>query len=68
MLFVAALVLFLIATGPMYYMAMVFMLGTALSAACTLGVTRFYLYMFLAQPKNKIAFCNLKREETEEDE
>lgn len=67
-LFVAALVLFLIATGPMYYMAMVFMLGTALSAACTLGVTRFYLYMFLAQPKNKIAFCNLKREETEEDE
>ena len=66
-LFVAALVLFLISTGTVYYMALVFMLGTALSAAVTLGVTRFCLYVFLAQPKNKIAFCNLKREETEDE-
>lgn len=66
--FVIAVLLYFIATGTIHYMAMVLMLGIVFSAACTLGVTRFCLYVFLAQPKNKIAFCNLKREEVEEDE
>lgn len=67
-LFVIAALLYFIATGTIHYMAMILMLGIVFSAACTLGVTRFCLYVFLAQPKNKIAFCNLKREEVEEDE
>lgn len=66
-LFLLSLVVYLIAVGSAQYMALIFMLGTVISAACTLAVTRFYLYMFLAQPKNKIAFCNLKREETEDE-
>lgn len=66
-LFLASLVVYLIALGSAQYMALIFMLGTVLSAACTLAVTRFYFYMFLAQPKNKIAFCNFKREETEDE-
>ena len=66
-LFLASLVIYLIALGAAQYMALIFMLGTVLSAACTLAVTRFYFYMFLAQPKNKIAFCNFKREETEDE-
>ncbi len=67
-LFVIAALLYFIATGTLYYMSVVLMLGIVFSAACTLGVTRFCLYVLLAQPKNKIAFCNLKREEVEEDE
>lgn len=59
--------LYFIATGTVQFMALIFLLGTLVSAACTLAVTRFYLYMFLAQPKNKIAFCNFKREETEDE-
>lgn len=57
----------LISTGTMYYAGLIFVLGTVISAACTLAVTRFCLYVFLAQPKNKIAFCNFKREETEDE-
>ena len=57
----------LISTGTMFYAGLIFVLGTVISAACTLAVTRFCLYVFLAQPKNKIAFCNLKREETEDE-
>ncbi len=64
---VAALVLYLISTATVKYMSLIFLIGTLLSAACTLAVTRFYLYMFMAQPKNKIAFCNLRREETEDE-
>ena len=65
---VAALLLYLIATGPVRFVGLIFLIGTLLSAACTLAVTRFFLYMFLAQPKNKIAFCSFRREEAEEDE
>ena len=57
----------LISTGTMFYAGLILVLGTVISAACTLAVTRFCLYVFLAQPKNKIAFCNLKREETEDE-
>ena len=57
----------LISTGMMFYAGLIFVLGTVISAACTLAVTRFCLHVFLAQPKNKIAFCNLKREETEDE-
>ena len=57
----------LISTGTMFYAGLIFVLGTVISAACTLAVTRFCLHVFLAQPKNKIAFCNLKREETEDE-
>ena len=64
----AALVLWLVSVGTVSFAALIFLLGTALSGVCTLLVTRFYLYMFMAQPSNKIAFCNFKREETEEDE
>ena len=64
----AALVLWLVSVGKVSFAALIFLLGTALSGVCTLLVTRFYLYMFMAQPSNKIAFCNFKREETEEDE
>lgn len=60
-------VICLISTGTMFYAGLIFLLGTVISAACTLAVTRFCLYVFLAQPKNKIAFCNLKREETEDE-
>ena len=57
----------LISTGTMFYAGLIFVLGTIISAACTLAVTRFCLHVFLAQPKNKIAFCSLKREETEDE-
>ena len=57
----------LISTGTMFYAGLILVLGTVISAACTLAVTRFWLYVVLAQPKNKIAFCNLKREETEDE-
>lgn len=57
----------LISTGTMFYAGLILVLGTVISAACTLAVTRFCLHVFLAQPKNKIAFCNLKREETEDE-
>ena len=60
-------VICLISTGTMFYAGLIFLLGTVISAACTLAVTRFCLHVFLAQPKNKIAFCNLKREETEDE-
>ena len=66
-LLLASVVLMLISTGTVHFMAFVFLMGTVISAACTLAVTRFYFYMFLAQPKNKIAFCNFKREETEDE-
>ena len=65
-LFVAALILYFAATGAVLYAATILLFGTVLSAACTLGVTRFFFYVLLAQPKNKIAFCNFKREETED--
>ena len=64
---VLSAILYLISLGTVRYMSLIFLLGTVISAACTLAVTRFYLYMFLAQPKNKIAFCNFKREETEDE-
>ena len=66
-LLIASIVLYFISLGSAQYMALIFLIGTVISAACTLAVTRFYLYMFLAQPKNKIAFCNFKREETEDE-
>ena len=59
--------MYFISLGSAQYLALIFLIGTVISAACTLAVTRFYLYMFLAQPKNKIAFCNFKREETEDE-
>ena len=64
----AALVLWLVSTGTVAFMSLIFLIGTVLSGLVTLLVTRFYLYMFMAQPKNKIAFCNFKREEAEDDE
>ena len=66
-LFIASLVVYFISLGSAQYLALIFLIGTVISAACTLAVTRFYLYTFLAQPKNKIAFCNFKREETEDE-
>ena len=66
-LFVAALLLYFVATGAALYMSLILMFGTVISAACSLGVTRFFFYVLLAQPKNKIAFCNFKREETEDE-
>ena len=64
----AALVLWLVSTGTVAFMSLIFLIGTVLSGLVTLLVTRFYLYMFMAQPKNKIAFCNFRREEAEDDE
>lgn len=69
-LVIAGLAFYLIATAAVRYMALVFTLAIAISAVCTLLVTRFYLYMFMAQPKNerrRIAFVGFKREETEDD-
>ena len=66
-LVVLSAILYFISLGTVQYMSLIFLLGCVISAACTLAVTRFYLYMFLAQPKNKIAFCNFKREETEDE-
>lgn len=66
-LVVLSAVLYFISVGTVQYMSLIFLIGSVISAACTLAVTRFYLYMFLAQPKNKIAFCNFKREETEDE-
>lgn len=66
-LVVLSAILYFISLGTVQYMSLIFLLGSVISAACTLAVTRFYLYMFLAQPKNKIAFCNFKREETEDE-
>ena len=63
-----SLVVMLITVGSAHFFAAIFLIGTLLSAACTLGVTRFFLYMFMAQPKNKIGFCGFRREEAEEDE
>lgn len=64
----AALAVYLIATGPARIAGLIFLIGTLLSAACTLAVTRFFLYVFLAQPKNKIAFCSFRREEAEDED
>ena len=66
LVFAAALILSFIATGAVFYAATILVIGTLLSAACTLGVTRFFFYVLLALPKRKIAFCNFKREETED--
>lgn len=66
-LFLASLILYFASFGAVHAMSLILMLGVVISAACTLGVTRFFLYVFLAQPKNKIAFCNFKREETEDE-
>ena len=66
-LVLASLAIWLIATGAAKFMALIFLLSIAISAVCTLLVTRFYLYMFMAQPKNKIAFVGFKREETEDE-
>lgn len=69
-LLIAGLALYLIATGGVKFMALIFTLAVAASAVCTLLLTRFYLYMFMAQPKNergRIAFVGFKREETEDD-
>ena len=66
LVFAAALILSFIATGAVSYAATILVIGTLLSAACTLGVTRFFFYVLLALPKRKIAFCNFKREETED--
>ena len=66
-LILAGLAVWLISTGAAKFMALPFLLAVAISALCTLLVTRFYLYMFMAQPKNKIAFVGFKREETEDE-
>lgn len=66
-LLIAGLALYLIATGPVKMMGLVFTLCIALSAFCTLLVTRFCLYIWMAQPRNKIAFVGFKREETEDE-
>lgn len=66
-LVLASLALWLIVTGPAKFASLVFLLCIAASAVCTLLVTRFYFYMFSAQPKNKIAFAGFKREETEDE-
>lgn len=66
-LFLASLAMYLIATGTVKFLALIFTLGIVASAACTLAVTRFCLYVFMAQPKNKIAFVGFKREETEDE-
>ena len=67
-LFLASLILYFASFGAAHAAALVLMLGVVISAACTLGVTRFFLYIWLSQAKRKIAFCNFKREEAEEDE
>lgn len=66
-LILASLAVWLIATGAAKFMALIFLLGIAISALCTLVITRFYLYMFMAQPKNKLAFVGFRREETEDE-
>ena len=67
-LFLASLILYFASFGAAHAAALILMLGVVISAACTLGVTRFFLYIWLSQAKRKIAFCNFKREEAEEDE
>ncbi len=64
---IGALILWLIATSAVKYVAMIFLIGMAISAATTLLLTRFYFYLFLSSAKNKIAFCNFKREELEDE-
>lgn len=66
-LVIAAIVLWLISASVVKYAALIFLIGAVISAATTLLLTRFYFYLFLSSAKNKIAFCNFKREELEDD-
>ena len=66
-LFLISLAMYLISTGVVVFIGLVLMLAIAISAICSVALTRFYLYMFLAQPKNKIAFVGFRREETEDE-
>ena len=59
--------LFLKSIFIMVLMVAIFLIGIVISALTTLLLTRFYLYLFLSSAKNKIAFCNFKREELEDD-
>ena len=64
---IAAIVLWLISASVVKFAALIFLIGIVISALTTLLLTRFYLYLFLSSAKNKIAFCNFKREELEDD-
>jgi len=66
-LLIAALIVWLISSATVKFVAMIFLLGVAISAATTLLFTRFYFYLLLSAAKNKIAFCNFKREELEDE-
>lgn len=66
-LLIAAIVLWLISASVVNFAALIFLIGIVISALTTLLLTRFYLYLFLSSAKNKIAFCNFKREELEDD-
>ena len=66
-LLIAAIVLWLISASVVKFAALIFLIGIVISALTTLLLTRFYLYLFLSSAKNKIAFCNFKREELEDD-
>lgn len=66
-LLIAALVLWLISASVVKFAALIFLIGIIVSAFTSLLLTRFYLYLFLSSAKNKIAFCNFKREELEDD-
>lgn len=61
-LFVFATLCYAIATGMMQSIGLLFMIGIGLSAAVTLGLNRFYLYLTMPQAKNKIEYCNLRKE------
>ena len=67
LLLVAAIILWAISSSVVKVAALVFIIGIALSALVTLLLTRFYLFLFVSSVKNKIAFCNFKREELEDD-
>ena len=61
-LFVFATLFYAISTGMMQSVSLLFMIGIGLSAAITMGLNRFYLYLTMPQAKNKIAYCNLRKE------
>ena len=65
-LFVAALILYFAATGAVLYMATILLFGTAPLCGLLFGRDPFLLLCAPRAAEEKIAFCNFKREETED--
>ena len=61
----AAIVLFFLTTGAIKGFAITLFIGVALSMFTSIIVTRWYLKMMVALPKEKAKFFNLKKEEAE---